>query len=155
MTRAERLISQLKKEPLERSGEIRFTEGDLRVRLTHTDWDRLGCLLECFELQDTRSVRRAIEPVRIAEKITYLGETLKLIEADEGKGRAILRSAPPCAREGGVSFFEVVVDRVRGLSLTRQNFDRQRGERHRIPAPLTRHALERLLIDLVDVVSPE
>jgi len=153
VTRAEQLIQQLKEHPPDRSGEIRLTEGGLEIRVQLADWDRLGCLLEGLEIQHAQAVPRACDPIRILDKVTYLGETLKLIEVDADAGRAILRSSPPCVFEDGVSFFELVLDRARGLSLTRQTFDRQEGERRRVPAPLTRHVLERLLVDLVDCVS--
>ena len=153
VTRTDRLIQQLKEHPPDRSGEIRLTDGGLEIRVQLADWDRLGCLLEGLEMQHAQTVRRACDPLHIVDKVTYLGETLKLIEVDADGGRAILRSFPPCVCGGSVSFFELVLDRTRGLSLTRQTFDRQQGERRRVAAPLTRHVLERLLVDLVDCVA--
>jgi hypothetical protein len=153
MTRIEGIIQQLATHPTGCAGEIQLSAGDLTVRLHLADWDRLGCLLESLDVQSAQGAPLVFDPIRITERVTYLGETLEVIEVISGAGWALLRSAPPCTRDGTVSFFEMILDRQHGLSLTRYAVDRERGERTRVSAPLTRHALERLLADLLELAS--
>jgi len=123
--------------------------GGLQVRLKLADWDRLGCLLERLEMKHAQGGSLGLDPARIAKKVTYLGEALAVIEAEEDGKKAILRSAPPRRDGEVVCFFEMVLDRSEGLSLVRYAYDRVRGERLTVPAPLTISALERLLADLM------
>jgi hypothetical protein len=110
-------------------------------------------LLEALEVRSVHGIPLPFDPTRIAQRMTYLGEPLEVIEmVNEGEW-ALLRSAPPCANEESVSFFEILLDRHRELSLRRYAVDRKCGERRSIPAPLTRHTVERLVVDLVDLAS--
>ena len=154
MTRIEHIIAQLATHPLGRSGEIRVADGGLEVRLEVADWDRLGCLLEAVEVRSARGVPLVCDPTRVAETVSYLGETLQVIEAVNDEGRALLRSVPPSTGSGSVSFFEMALDRLSGVwSLRRYAADRQTGERRRVAAPLTRHVVERLVVDLMDLAA--
>ena len=121
----------------------------LQVRLKLADWDRLGCLLERLEIKHARGDSLGLDPACIAEKVTYLGEALAVIEAEEDGKKTILRSAPPRKDGELVCFFEMVLDRSEGLSMVRYANDRVRGERLTVPAPLTISTLDRLLTDLM------
>ncbi len=153
MTRAQQIRTQLDQAPRGEGGVIQVGEGDVEVHLRLADWDRLGCLLERVELRHSRGLPLRITPAAVAETVTYLGEALRVIETEEATGRTILRSAPPSRWEGNIAFFELLLDRAQGLSLTRYAYDRQREERQAIPAPLTRHALERLVDDLLALAA--
>jgi len=149
MKPAEYIISQMPKDLPGPDGEIQTVVGGLRVCLKLADWDRLGCLLERFEMKHAHGGSLGLDPARIAEKVTYLGEALAVIEVEEDGKKAILRSTPP-RRDGElVCFFEMVLDRSEGLSLVRYVYDRLRGERLTVPAPLTISTLDRLLTDLL------
>jgi hypothetical protein len=130
-------------------GEFQARVDGLRVRLQLADWDRLGCLLERLEITEAQGGFLRLDPARIEAKVTYLGEPLAVIEAEEHGKKTILRSAPPRRDGEEVSFFEMVLDRSEGLSLVRYAFDRVRGERFTVPAPLTVSTLDRLLTDLM------
>jgi hypothetical protein len=134
-------------------GEIQAKVGDLRVRLKLADRDRLGCLLERLEIKHSQGDSLGLDPIRIAGKITYLGEALAVIETEENGQKAILRSAPPRTDGEVICFFEMVLDRSEGLSLTRYAYDRIRGERLAVPAPLTISTLDRLLTDVVELAE--
>ena len=149
MKPAEHIISQMRRSLSEPDGEIQATVGGLRVRLKLADWDRLGCLLERLEIKHAQQGFLGLDPARIAEKVTYLGEALAVIEAEEDGKKAILRSAPPSRDGEVVYFFEMVLDRSEGLSLVRYACDRARGDRLAVPAPLTISTLDRLLTDLL------
>jgi hypothetical protein len=144
---------ELNKIPANHSGEIKFTEGELRVGLRLADWDRLGCLLTQLELQPTSRSPLKVSPEKVEKKITYLGEEIKIIEQEGPQGKAILRSARPLREKENLSYFEVALDPKKGLSLVRYAYDCRQRERSAIPAPLTRHSLERLLADLIELAS--
>ena len=127
--------------------------GDLQVRLKLADRDRLGCLLERLEIKHSQGDPLGLDPARIAGKVTYLGEALAVIETEENGKKAILRSAPPRTDGEVICFFEMVLDRSEGLSLVRYAYDRIRGERLTVPAPLTISTLDRLLTDLVELAE--
>ena len=153
MVRAEHIIDQLQKGPEGHAGEISATDGGLEVRVKLADWDRLGCLVEKMEMKCTNGHPLELDPVRIEKEVTYLGEPLKIVELEKYYGKAILRSYPPRMENGTVSFFEIALDRADGLSLTRLSYDRSMGTRSATPAPFTRDTLERVLTDLVNLVS--
>jgi hypothetical protein len=153
MKRAEQIISQMRRNLAGPDGEIQAMVGGLQVRLKLADWDRLGCLLERLEITHARGGTLGLDPARIEAKVTYLGEPLAVIEAEEDGGKTILRSAPPRRDGEEVCFFEMVLDRSEGLSLVRYAYDRLRKERLTVPAPLTISTLDRLLTDLVELAE--
>jgi len=153
MKPAEHIIDQIPRVLSGSGGDIQAMVGDLQVRIKLADRDRLGCLLERLEIKHAQGNPLGFDPTRIAGKVTYLGEALAVIEVEGSGKKAILRSAPP--RSGGelISFFEMVLDRSEGLSLVRYAYDRVRGERLTVPAPLTISTLDRLLTDLIDLAG--
>ncbi len=153
MTRTQRIMVQLDAWPSGRAGDIRVVDGGLEALLTVSDWDRLGCLLDSVALRRAGGAPLALSAHRVAATITYLGEPIQVVEVARNDDKALLRSAPPCVDQEEASFFEVVLDRSRGLSLTRHAAHRQSGERRKVPAALTRHAVARLLADLMDLAT--
>jgi hypothetical protein len=87
------------------------------------------------------------------QEINYLGEPLRVFEVDKTGGTVILRSFSPRKDGETVSFFEMVLDSSCGLFLVRLAYDHRLGKRTTLPAPLSRDTLERLLTDLVQLVS--
>jgi hypothetical protein len=149
MTLIEQIRESMAQAPAEASGStIRVNQETLEVAVRLADWDRLGCLLEEIRLQANGGTPFQPDPSSFVERITYLGETLQVIEAEDGRGHAILRSASPLRSDKTISYFEMTVDREEGLSLARYAYDRVRQERSIVAAPLTRETLERLLFDL-------
>jgi len=153
MKPAEHIINQIPKVLSGPDGEIQAKVGDLQVRMKLADRDRLGCLLERLEIKHSQGDSLGLDPIRIAGKVTYLGEALAVIETEENGKKAILRSAPPRTDGEAICFFEMVLDRSEGLSLVRYAYDRIRGERLAVPAPLTISTLDRLLTDLIDLAE--
>jgi hypothetical protein len=144
---------QMASVPPGRPTEIQATEGKLRVEMTLEDCDRLGCLFKRLDLEWTQAGKHAIDPARIESVITYLGEKLQLLETEGERGKTILRSTPPRVDKEATSFFEMVLNPSGGLSLVRYKFDPETGERTSVAAPLTRETVERLVSDLIHVVS--
>jgi hypothetical protein len=153
MKPAEHIIDQIQRILSSPDEEIQAKVGDLRVGLKLADRDRLGCLLEKLEIKHAQGNPLGLDPPRIAGKVTYLGEALAVIEVEGSGEKAILRSAPPRKDGELVSFFEMVLDRSEGISLVRYVYDRIRGERLAVPAPLTISTLVRLLTDLIDLAE--
>ncbi len=152
MNGAKKIIEQLAQKALGETGEVLATEANLRVRLNLADRDRLGCLLEKLEIRRTNDRSLSLDPVRVEQGITYLGERLRILENDETGGTVILRSSPPRQEKGRISFFEMVLDNSQGLSLVRLAYDLASGQRITLPAPLSRATLERLLTDLYQLI---
>ncbi len=136
-----------------RPTKIQASEGKLRVEMTLEDCDRLGCLFKRLDLEWTQGSKLAIDPALIESRVTYLGEKLQLLETEGGKGKTILRSSPPRVDQEATSFFEMVLNPSRGISLVRYKFDPETGERTSVAAQLTRETVERLVSDLINVVS--
>ena len=153
MTLPERISNQLQDAHLCRGKEIQAEEAGLWVGVKLTDWDRLGCLLTRLDLKHTDGRPFTLDPARIEEEITYLGERLKVIETEQRQGRTILRSALPRNDQTLISFFEMTLDRDDGVSMIRWAYNRTAGERVSTPAPLTRDSLERLLADLIELIQ--
>jgi hypothetical protein len=149
----EKMRGWLLETPPDQANEVRLAEGPIQLSLQLADWDRLGCSLARLEMKPQPGSRLNLDPAQIEEKITYLEERLKVIEIEEARGKAVLRSAPP-QREGKVlSFFEMALDPTEGLSLVRYAYDREQGERSLVSTALTRIALERLLTDLIHLAK--
>jgi hypothetical protein len=153
MAKAEHIIQQLQRGPCGQPEEILAEDGDLEVRVQLADWDRLGCRLEKLEMRGTPGHSLKLDPLRLEEELTYLGEPLRIVELEKHSGKAILRSFPPRSENGATSFFEMVLDGPEGLSFTRLAYDRNLGQRSPVPVSMTRDTLERLLADLVDLAS--
>ncbi|MEE9611866.1 MAG: hypothetical protein V3W19_11475 [Desulfatiglandales bacterium] len=153
MTLAKSITDQLQKAPSGHPGEIQAAGDEFRVEVKLADCDRLGCLLNRLELEQSQGGLPALDASSIEGQITYLGERLEVIETEGRKGRTILRSAPPRINGDVTSFFEMVLDPVDGLSLVRYEYDRQRGERIPVAAALARDTLERLINDLIELAQ--
>ncbi len=153
MTPTEQIRMQLEQGPAGGSRAIRVGDRDIEVRVRLADWDRLGCLLERLDLSHAGGRPLRIAPAVIANTITYLGEALRVIETEEARGRAVLRTARPTVRGGKCEYFEVILDPTPGLTLSRYAYDSEREERIAIAAPLTRQAVERLMEDLLTLAA--
>jgi hypothetical protein len=133
--------------------KIQASDGKLRVKMTLEDCDRLGCLFNRLDLEWTQGSKLAIDPAQIESRVTYLGEKLRLFETEGEKGKTVLRSTPPRVDNEATSFFEMVLNPSRGLSLMRCNFDPKTGERTSVAVPLARETVERLIKDLITITS--
>lgn len=153
MTLTKRIKDQLQKVPSDQAAEILGFDENLRVKVKLADCGRLGCLLNRLNLEPAEDGQLPLDPVQIEEQVTYLGEGLKVIETEGEDGTTILRSSPPRVDGEVTSFFEMVLDPSRGLSLVRYKYGPKTGERTPVPAPLTRDALERLISDLIELLG--
>jgi hypothetical protein len=116
----------------------------------------VGVEVESFELSHTDEDRpdRSLDDLkaradRVAARVTYLMEPLRLIEADAQGVEVELRSAQPTARDGRRAYYEVRLNRRGTLRLARVVFDESDRSRTETPFQLTREVLDRLVDDLV------
>ena len=147
----ETIIDQIRRGPVEENGEIHAGDADLRLYIKLADWDRLGCLIERVEMKRTSTLN--LDPDRIAQEVTYLGEALRVIERDEKSIRTVLRSHTPRKEESRISFYEITLHPAAGLSLVRIAYDRESAKRIPVPSSFTRDTLERLISDLLRLAS--
>ena len=153
MTLSQRIIEELRTAPSGQGAEICAFDEKLWVEVELADSGRLGCLLDRLDVQPGGGCNLNIDPIRMTQKITYLEEELEIIEV-EGQGRrTVLRSAPPRKEDQTTSFFEMVLDPAKGLSLVRYRYDPGMGERTPVSAPLARETLERLVDDLINLAQ--
>ena len=151
MSLIKHISQQLQKAPLDQASLIQVSDGELRMEVKLADWNRLGCLLDTPNLENSHCGKLNHRPSQIVARVTYLGERLETIENEGEAGRAILRSNPP-RRDGDViSFFEVVLNRGKEVSLVRYKYDPQVGERVQVPVPMSRDTLDRLIRDLIEL----
>jgi hypothetical protein len=153
MTLSQRMMEGLRNAPSGQDAQICGSDETLRVEITLADSGRLGCLLGRLDVQPREGDRLNIDPVQLTQKITYLEEGLDIIEMEGEGGRTLLRSAPPRKDQEITTFFEMVLEPSKGLSLVRYRYDPDRGERTPVSAPLTRDTLERLIGDLIELAQ--
>lgn len=90
---------------------------------------------------------------RLASKLTYLLEPLRVIEVDGNAGAVQMRSQPPYQRDKQTRYYEVLVQRGGSLSLVR--YERLPGEpRKAIPAHVTEEVFYRLADDFASAATP-
>ena len=85
---------------------------------------------------------------RLAGRVTYLMEPLKVLEVDAGGGEVQIRSQSPTARADQRGYYEVRLFNRGSLRMERYAFDEATRERRRVPCQLTREVLERLADDI-------
>jgi hypothetical protein len=153
MSLCSRVKDQLKSAPCGHPYEIRALDDHLCIELELAERGLIGCLFSRVDLQARASARLRLGSSRIAEKITYLGESLGVIEKEASGGKRVLRSLPPRKDGQIISYFEILLDGPNALSLARYEYDPQVGERKAVSAPLTLETLERLVTDLLDMAG--
>jgi hypothetical protein len=147
------LNRRLQQIPSDQAAVISVSDGRLGIDLHLSDWNRLGCLLEGLALERRGDAQLSLDPTRIVGKVTYLEESLSIIETEIETGRAVLRSSPPRISGSTTSFFEVDLNQRRGLTLRRYSYDRDLGGRFPIVIPLSSATLERLINDLIQLAG--
>ena len=90
----------------------------------------------------------------LSRRISYLLETLGLLEADEEQGQVLIRSNPPDRQGSSTSYYEVLLSEEGPGRFVLRRYEAQRGIPGRTPADmqLTHQVLGRLARDLVETV---
>jgi len=123
-----------------------------RVALTADRCDDLGCRVWELELARTAPAPEGLTlrswAERVATRVTGLLETLQVVEVDDERGEALVRSNEPRRRGETVSYYEVL---LRGTSVAfarRYQATGQGSRREQIAFALTHEVLAKLAADL-------
>jgi len=127
--------------------------GGWATTLTVDRADQLGCLV--WELSSRKGAPVALPldawAQRVAERVTGLLESLKVVEIDANRGEALLRSESPAARAEQVSYYEVLLGIAGHAGLRRFIGPRTGpGKRQQTAFALTHEAVAKLAFDLTD-----
>lgn len=90
---------------------------------------------------------------QIVDRVTYLMEPLKILEADPLDGSVLLRSQGPTPRAGRRSYYEVRLSRSGAVNLDRVSYEETTRTRRKTPCQFTAEVFERLVDDLVATAS--
>lgn len=129
--------------------------GEVSVQAELTAVERLACAMSKFEVRNRRWADASWDDVRsvserLAQKLTYLREPVRPIEADGVMQVVQLRSSPPRQGDDSTSYYELQVQGSGAISLCR--FEKTPGEpRRAIPIEITREVLRQLVDDIAAV----
>ena len=90
---------------------------------------------------------------RVAARVTYLMEPLRVVEVDPVGVEVELRSAAPSQRNNVRAFYEIRLRRAGTLQLARVVYDNVSRTRRDEAFQMTREIIERLTDDLVDTAG--
>src|SRR5262245_19298001 len=137
------------------SGTLEATTPAGKVNVGIEDADRLGVLAGPIsatrpEGSPANVPAQAAEAVR---RLNYLQEPLAVIESEDRRGRAILRSAAPrTTSSGGREYNEAILDGGDSISIRR--YRSEPGARRKgVPTNLSRETLGRLADDLNEILD--
>jgi hypothetical protein len=124
------------------------------LNLTADRVDSLGCLL--WELTLTRlnaaPVANAVlrqQAQEAADRVTGLMEPLRVVEFDELRGEALLRSDTPAQRSASLAYYEALLSGGRQIVLRRFQRSPNKDRREQIAFALTHEAIAKLVDDLI------
>ncbi len=136
------------------AGMIELSDGERKLRCRVLSTDRLACEIESIQVHSPElNVLNAESldalSVQLSDRISYLEESLTLVEKDAIAIEAQLRSTRPMLAEGAKNYFELIVGR-NGVLL--QRYQKSVGnQRTTVPAVLSRATVCRLCSDLLDL----
>jgi hypothetical protein len=133
--------------------EVTVEEGPHRLVLDLTALDTVGVAFDSLEFATTSRPEWTSDALRawadrLAGRVTYLMEPLKVLEVDAAGGEVHIRSQSPTARAEQRSYYELRLFKRGTLRMERCTFDEASRRRRRIPCQLTREVLERLADDI-------
>jgi hypothetical protein len=117
--------------------------------------DAVGCLV--WEIEASRKAPPGNDSLegwahRAAMRVTSLLERLKVVEVDQQRNEALLRSETPgvpARSESGSSYYEIVLQGTQRASVRRFRGPKSRNRREQVAFALTNEMLARLLADLL------
>ncbi|MCI0702430.1 MAG: hypothetical protein L0241_15210 [Planctomycetia bacterium] len=157
MTLAEKLLQKLSDwRPAgdgRHSWSCSFPEEGWTIHLTADRADTLSCLAWEFTLTRTGSASEGLTlrnwAENIAKRASGLMEPLKVLEVDEARGEAVLRSDSPAKKGERVMYYEVRLFGLTTAIVRRFAATRTAGGREQIPFALTHESLAKLANDIV------
>ncbi len=134
--------------------KVAVEEGPHRLTLNLTALDAVGVAFESLEFATTTRPEWPSEALRewgtrLAGRVTYLMEPLKVLEIDAAGGEVDLRSQSPTGRNDHRSYYQVRLVKQGALVMERRAFDEGSRRPKTVACHLTREVLERLADDIV------
>ena len=134
--------------------EVAVEEGPHRLALSLTALDTVGVAFESVEFATTARAEWSSESLRewgtrLAGRVTYLMEPLKVLEVDATGGEVDIRSQSPTTRDDQRGYYQVRLFKRGTLLMERRAFDGASRRPRTVPCQLTREVLERLADDVV------
>jgi hypothetical protein len=134
--------------------EVAVEEGPHRLSLSLTALDAVGVAFASLEFTTSARPEWSSDALRewgsrLAGRVTYLMEPLKVVEVDAAGGEVDLRSEAPTTRDEHRSYYQVRLFHTGRLRLERRAFDEASRTRRTVACHLTREVLERLADDIV------
>ncbi len=132
---------------------VTVDDGPNRLTLNLSALDSVGLAFTALEFAATDRPEWTPDTLRgwaerLAGRVTYLMEPLKLFEIDSAGGEVQIRSQTPTTRAEQRGYYEVRLFEHGSLRMERYAFDETTRERRRVPCQLTREVLERLADDV-------
>jgi hypothetical protein len=132
---------------------VTVEDGPNRLTLNLTALDTVGLAFDTLEFVATDRTLWSSDALRawgerLAARVTYLLEPLKVIEIDAGGGEVQIRSQSPTARAHQRGFYEVRLYKQGSLRMERFVYNDATRERQRTSCQLTREVVERLADDI-------
>jgi hypothetical protein len=134
--------------------EVVVEEGAHRLALNLTALDAVGVAFASLEFAATNRPEWSSDALgewgtRLAGRVTYLMEPLKVLEVDAAGGEVDLRSQSPTTRDEHRSYYQVRLFKQGRLLMERRAFDQASRQARTVACQLTREVLERLADDIV------
>jgi len=132
---------------------VSVDDGPNRLQLDLTALDSVGVSFDALEFATTQRPEWSADDLtawgeRIAKRVTYLMEPLKVVEIDAAEGEVQIRSDAPTPRAELRGYYEILLGRAGTCRLHRFVFDETTRRRRRASCNLTREVLERLIDDI-------
>jgi hypothetical protein len=137
---------------------VTVEESPHRLTLNLTALDTVGLGFTSLEFGTTSRTEWSSEALkswgdRLASRVTYLMEPIKVLEIDAGGGEVQLRSQSPTPRAEQRGYYEMRLFRNGSLRMERFIFDDATRQRRATPCQLTIEVLERLADDIAASVG--
>jgi hypothetical protein len=143
------------------SGYVNEEEIDsIRLRTELQDFDKFSYRVKTLLLARLQAPP-ADKPIKeillrqareIEQRIFYLLENLRLVELDETKGIAQIRSTAPHRKGDEKFYYEILLQNGDKVTFTRYRQPQQAEKRDIVPSHLTQETFERLIDDLAAVL---
>jgi hypothetical protein len=121
--------------------------------------DKFGCLTHEVRAEAPKLAGAGFDVLKawgeaLSRRISYLLETLALLESDEEHGQVLIRSNPPDRQGSATAYYEVLLREDGPGRFSLRRYESQKGATGRTPADmhLTHEVLKRLFRDLAETV---
>ena len=130
---------------------VRDPSASATVEMDMNQFDSLACQITMLRVTPDVAITAPLKDraALIAGRVTGLMEKLNVIEVDDARGEALLRSDVPTAKDTNRFYYEVLLRRNGIVTLERFQGSTVKSERKLVPFAVTREALSKLVADLV------